>query len=198
LGLRAAAHLVHLRETLVERFERALLARHFVGLRRQRLERLAQLIGALVHHGQLLVLLQDAVHPRFRFSYRARQRAQPVIELIELLLVDGKTLDRGLQIFRQAAAFLVETRELAVPLFARGGGGRKLRRRFLGQLLHARHGLFGARHVLVAFVQLGNLHIHRPHHLVEAVGLDHGAFDGVFLGFEGLGLLRDVFGERIQ
>ena len=52
--------------------------------------------------------------------------------------------------------------------------------------------------MLAAFVQLRDLHVHRPHHLVEAIGFDDGAFDGVFLGLEGLGLLRDVFGKRVQ
>ena len=198
LGLRAAAHLVHLGEPLAERFERALLASHFVGLRHQRLERLAELVGALVHHRELLVLLQHAVHARFGFRHVARQPAQAVIELIEFLLVDAEALDGGLQVVREPAAFLVEARELTAEFLAHGRGRRQLRGGLLRQFLHPRHGVFGARHVLAAFVELGNLHVHRPHHLVEAVGLDHGAFDGVLLGLEGLGLLRDVFGEGVQ
>ena len=198
LRLRAAAHLVDLRQPLAERFERALLARHLVGLRVQRLERLAQLVGALVHRRQLLVLGEHAVHARFRFGDRARERAQPVIELIEFLLVDAEPFDRGLEVLRQRAAVLVEPGEVAAEFFAGGGRRRQLRGGFLRQLLHARDGVFGARDLLAAFVQLADLHVHRPDHLVEAIGFDDGALDGVLLRLEGLGLLRDVFGERVQ
>ena len=93
LRLGAPAHLVHLSEPLAERFERALLASHFVGLRHQGLERLAELIGVLVHRRQLLVLLQHAVHARFGFRHAGRQHPQPLIELIEFLLVDGEAFD---------------------------------------------------------------------------------------------------------
>ncbi len=66
------------------------------------------------------------------------------------------------------------------------------------ELLHARHGVFGEGHLLAAFVQLANLHVHRPDHLVEAIAFDHGALDRVLLRLEGLGLLRHVLGERVQ
>ena len=144
LRLRAAAHLVDLRQPFAQRFEGALLARHFVGLRHQRLERLAELVGALVHDRELLVLLQHAFHARFGFGHLARQRAQPVIELIEFLLVDGEAFDRRLQVLRQPAAVLLQARELARPFFASGRRGRELRGGVLRQLLHARHGVFGA------------------------------------------------------
>ncbi len=92
LRLRAAAELVDLRQSLAERFERALLPRHLVGLGHQGLERLAQLVGALVHRRQLLVLGEHAVHARFRFGHRAGQRPQAMVELIELLTIDRKAL----------------------------------------------------------------------------------------------------------
>ena len=48
------------------------------------------------------------------------------------------------------------------------------------------------------FVQLADLDVHRPDHLVDAVGLHDGMFDGLLLAFERLGLVRDVLGERVQ
>ena len=121
-----------------------------------------------------------------------------MIEGIEFLLVDRESLDRGLQILRQRTAVLVEPDELARELFARGRRRRQLRGGLLRQLLHPLDGFFGARHLLGAFVELGNLHVHRPHHFVQAIGFDDGAFDGVLLGFERLRLLRDVFGQGIE
>ena len=44
--------------------------------------------------------------------------------------------------------------------------------------------LLAPRGLLQAFIQLVDLHVHAPDHLVEAVGLDDGAFDGMLLPFE--------------
>src|SRR5262249_41244705 len=49
-----------------------------------------------------------------------------------------------------------------------------------------------------ALVELCDLHVHRPDHLVHAVGLNDGMFDGVLLAFERLRLVRHVLGERVQ
>ncbi len=194
----AAADLVDLRQALAERFEHALLARHLVGLRHQGLEVLAHRVGLGVHGRQQLVFREHAVHARFGFGDARRQAAQPVIEGVEFLLVDRQPLDRRPEVLGQHAAFLVEPGELARELLARRGGRRQFGMRLFGQLLHARHGVFGPRHLLAALVELGDLHVHRPHHLVEAVGLDDGALDGVLLGLERLGLLRDVLGEGVE
>ena len=66
------------------------------------------------------------------------------------------------------------------------------------KLFHAGEIVLGVRELLVTFVQLRNLGLHRPHHLVEAVGLDDGVIDGVFLAFERLRLVGDVLRERIE
>ena len=54
------------------------------------------------------------------------------------------------------------------------------------------------RRLLHALVQLADLHVHRPDHLVHAVGLDDGVLDGLLLAFERLGFVRDVLGERVE
>ena len=198
LGDGAAADLVDLRQALAERLEHALLAPHLVGLRHQGLEVLAHHVGLGVHGRQQLVFREHAVHARFRFGDAGRQAAQPVIEGVEFLLVDRQPLDRRAEVLGEHAAFLVEPRVLARELLARRRGRRQLGMRFFGQLLHARHRVFRARHLLAALVELGDLHVHRPHHFVEAVGLDDGALDGVLLGLERLGLLRDVFGQGVE
>ena len=167
-------------------------------MRQQGLELFAQFVRPLVHGRQGLVLAEHAIHAGLGLADRRRQAAEPVIERVEFPLVDRQPLDRGLQVFRQRAAFLVEHHKLARELLARGRRGGQLRARLLRELLHALNGFLGARDLLGALVQLGDLHIHGPHHFVEAVSLDDGAFDGVLLGFERLGLLRHVFGQGIE
>ena len=68
----------------------------------------------------------------------------------------------------------------------------------LRELLDPADRLFGLRGLLHALVQLRDLHVHRPHHLVDAVGLDDGVLDRLLLAFERLRLVRHVFGEGIE
>ena len=58
--------------------------------------------------------------------------------------------------------------------------------------------LVPARRLLQALVQLADLDVHAPDHLVEAVGFDDGAIDRVLLAFERLGLLRDVSARALS
>ena len=72
----------------------------------------------------------------------------------------------------------------------RGGFGR--------QLLGARERVVGARDLLHAFVQLAICDVHRPDHLVDAVGLHDGVLDRLLLALERLGFVRDVLGQRVE
>ena len=87
---------------------------------------------------------------------------------------------------------------LARELVLRLRGRIELARGLGRELLHAREVLFGARDLLVAFVQLRDLRVHRPHQLVQAVGFDDGVVDRVLLALERLGLVRDVLGQRVE
>ena len=49
-----------------------------------------------------------------------------------------------------------------------------------------------------ALVQLADLDLHRPHHLVHPVGLNEGVFDGWCLAFDHFGLERDALGKGIE
>ena len=59
-------------------------------------------------------------------------------------------------------------------------------RRVRGELLEPRQGLFGCRRLLHPFVQLADLHLHRPHHLVHSVGLNEGVLDRELLALDRL------------
>ncbi len=73
---------------------------------------------------------------------------------------------------------------------------------FLGrdprQLFHARERGFGLLHLRAARSELGNLRIHGPDHLVQARRFDDGVLDRVLLRLQRLGLVRHVFGKRVQ
>ena len=43
-----------------------------------------------------------------------------------------------------------------------------------------------------------DLHVHRPHHLIQTIGLDDGTVECLLLSLERVGLLRDVLGECIE
>ena len=71
-------------------------------------------------------------------------------------------------------------------------------RRVRRELLEPRKGLVGRRRMLHPFVQLADLHVHRPHHLVHSVGLNEGVLDRELLALDHFGLERDALGEGVE
>ena len=191
--------LVHLAQLLVQRVERQLLLRQIVGLREERVEALRQAIDLLGQRDEVLVLGRQRFHPRFGVAHRALEGSHALVERLELLLPDRQRAHFGpaaisssrgriaLQLGRLALDFLVQLRGGVHPL---RGVGR--------ELVDAADGLFGFRRLLHPFVQLGDLHVHGPDHLVDAIGLHHGVLDRLLLALERLRLARDVLGERVQ
>ena len=90
---RLLGELVHLAEPLVQRFEGELLAGQLVGLREQRVEPLGQQVELLRQIEQVLVLGAERVHSRLGVADRRLQRADALVEGLELLLADGQRVD---------------------------------------------------------------------------------------------------------
>ena len=78
------------------------------------------------------------------------------------------------------------------------GGFLDAHRRLVGELLDPRDGFFGLRRLFHALADLGNLRVHRPDHLVHAVGLHDSVLHGLLLAFERLRLPRHVLGQGVQ
>ena len=95
-------------------------------------------------------------------------------------------------------ALLLESRHVARELVFRFRRVIELTRGVADELFHARQHFFGARDLLGAFIELGDLRVHGPHHLIQAVRLDDSVVDGVLLAFERLRFMRDVFSQRVE
>ena len=78
------------------------------------------------------------------------------------------------------------------------GGGVHPLRGVGRQLVDADDRFLGFRGLLHPLVELADLDVHGPDHLVDAVGFDDGALDGLLLAFERLGLARDMLGKGVQ
>ena len=77
----------------MEPFERELPAGQLVGLREQLLEALRESFDPLSHGGKELLLFRERAHARLRAADRAVQDAQPLVDRLDLLLVDGERPD---------------------------------------------------------------------------------------------------------
>jgi hypothetical protein len=72
------------------------------------------------------------------------------------------------------------------------------RGRFLSELFRARDGLFGLRRLLHRLGQLGDLRVHLPDHLADAIDLDDCVLDRLLLALQRLRLVADVLRERVE
>ena len=198
LRIGALGQLVHLFEPGMQGLERFLFLVELVALREQLLVSLRERVDALVQLRDVLVFRGERFHAPFGFADRCLQHAQPLIEDFEFLLLDREPVDVPANRIVQRVPILLDARNLARELVLRLGGRVELADGFARQLLHAREVLFGARDLLVAFVQLGNLRVHRPDELVQSIGFDDGMVDCVLLALERFGLVRDVLGQRVE
>ncbi len=73
--------------------ERELLLGQVVGLREQRFEPLGEAVDLLRELDQVLVLRAERVHARFGVADAGLQRAQPLVERLELLLLHRQRVD---------------------------------------------------------------------------------------------------------
>ena len=78
------------------------------------------------------------------------------------------------------------------------GGRLELSAGFLRDFFDAPDDLFRSGCLFHPFVDLADLHIHRPDDFVHAVGLHDGVFDGLLLAFKRLSLSGDMLGKRVQ
>ncbi len=198
LPRRLLRQLVGLREALVERLERELLLGEVVGLDEQRLEALGQTVDLLRERDEVLVLGGERGHPRLRIADADRECLEALVERLELLFLQLHRVDLAADQIQERRCFFLQLAGVAFDFLTKLRGVLELRVGLVGDLLGARERVVGARDLLDAFVQLADLDVHRPDHLVDAVGLDHGVLDRVLLALERLGFVRDVFGQRIQ
>ena len=190
--------LVHLSQLLVQRVERQLLLRQIVGLREEGIEALRQAIDLLAQRDEVLVLGRKRFHPRFGVAHRALQGSHPLVERIEFLLPHRQRTHFGPEDLEERGRILLQLGRLALDFLVQLRGDLHPQRRVGRKLVDAADGLFGFRRLLHPFVQLGDLHVHGPDHLVDAIGLHHGVLDRLLLAVERLRLARDVLGERVQ
>ena len=87
---------------------------------------------------------------------------------------------------------------VALRLLLRLGRRLQLDAGFLGDLLDPADRFFRLRRLLHALGELGDLDVHRPDHLVDAVRLDDGVLDRLLLALDRLALAGDVLGERVE
>src|SRR5258705_6399819 len=177
----ALRQLVDLREPLLGRLEGLLLPGQLVGVPGQRLEFLAERVGLLIEQREVLFLRAEGVDAVLRFAHRRLQGAQPLVERLELLLLERELLEVRAQHVHEGAAVLLEPGRLAPELVADLRRGVDLRVGLGHELLDSLERFLAARRLLQPFVQLPNLDVHAPDQLVEAVGLDDRALDGVLL-----------------
>ena len=182
----------------MQRVERQLLLRQIVGLREERVEALREAIDLLGQRNEVLVLGRQRFHPRLGVAHRALQRPHALVERIELLLPDRQRAHFGPERLEQRGRIALQLRRLALDFLVQIRRGVHPLRGVGRELVDAADGLFGFRRLLHPFVQLGDLHVHRPDHLVDAIGLHHGVLDRLLLAFERLRLARDVLGECVQ
>ena len=190
--------LVDLAERFLQPVERGLLPLQVVGVGVERLHLLAELIDALGHRRGQPVADGEPFHPLFRLADRRLQRLDPLVERVELLALDRELVAVGADEVGQRRAVLFELAEIPRERVARLCPQVPLRRHFARELLDAIDQLLGPRRLARSLVQLVDLDLHRPDHLVQPVGLDDGVLDGVLLVVERLDLLRDVLGERVE
>ena len=198
LPRRLLGHLVHLAEPFVQRLERELFLGQVVGLREQRLEAFGERVDLLRQRDRVLVLRREPIHARLGVADSGRERARAFVERLELLLLDTERVHLSAHRFEQQAGILGELARLALGLLAGFTRGLELGAGVLSEFLDAADRLFGLRRLLHPLVELADLGVHRPDHLVDAVGLHDRMLDGVLLAVECLGLQRHVLGKRVQ
>ena len=195
---RALREISDVREPLVEGLQAALFLGQLVRLVYQRLEVLAERIGPLIERRQVTLLRGERLHPAFGLFDRALQHAEPLVERLERLLLERELLDVRAHHVHERATVLLHPRRLAVELVAHLRGCLEPGAGFLDNLLDPRHRLLAARGLFHALVQVADLDVHVPDHLVQAVRLHDRAIDRVPLPFQRLGLLSDVLGQRVE
>ena len=189
---------VDVAEPLVERLERELLLRQVVGRHEQRLDALGHAVDLLGQLDEALVPGGQRFHARLGVADAGVQRPQAQVERLELLLLQRERVHLAADGVEQRSRFLLQLAGLVLGLDLQLGGGLELGVGLGGQLLGARERVVCPRNLLHALVQLADLHVHRPDHLVHAVGLHDGVLDRLLLRVERLGLVRDVLGERVE
>jgi hypothetical protein len=143
--------------------------------------------------------LNAPCRPRSRWSKASNSFfSSPSRSAFDLRYSTSEPLDVRANRLGERRRVLLHPPDLAGELVLGLRRGVELPGRVLGQVLDPRQHLLGPGDLLVAFRELLDLHVHRPHQLVEPVGLDHGVFDGVLLAVERLGLVRHVLGQRVE
>src|SRR5205814_450803 len=189
---------VDLAETVVQRVERQLLLRQLLALREQRLEALGEAVDLLRELDEALVLRGEPVHARLGVAHAALQRPHPLVERLELLLLEAERVYVRADRLEEDVGVLLQLRRLVVGFLPHPRRRLELRVGLGRELFGARQRVVGARHLLHAFVQLRDLDVHRPDHLVDAIRLHDRVLDGLLLAVERLRLVRDVLGERVE
>jgi hypothetical protein len=190
--------LVHLVELLVQRVERELLLRQLVALHEERLEALREAIDLLGEDDEALVLGGERLHPCLCIGDRALERAHALVERLELPLSDGQRAHLGAKRLEQRRRVALHLRSLALHFVIELGGGVHPLRRVRREPVDADDRFLGFRRLLHPLVELADLDVHRPDHLVDAIGFDDGTLHRLLLAFERFGLARDVLGEDVQ
>ena len=164
----------------------------------QALERLAQTIDALAERRQVPLAGAQRLDPALGLAHRRLQHTHPLLIDLKALVLLPDPIERGAHLIHQRPPVLLESRGLAGHLVPHLGGALRPGGHVLDELFDARHHLLAAGGFLEPFVQLADLHVHRPDHLVEPVRLHRGPVDRVFLALQRFGLLRDMLGQRVE
>ena len=164
----------------------------------ERFEPLGETVDFLGQRDKVLVLRRERFHSRLRVADRALQRAQPLVERLEFLFLEGQGVELCANRFEKNRRLFLQLGGLASHFRVELGGGVHALLGLLGQLLDPRDRLIRFGRLLQSLVQLAHLHIHRPDHLVHPIGLDHGVLDRLLLAFERFGFVRDVLGKGID
>ena len=187
-----------LRQPLADRLQIHLLGGELLRPGQQSLELLAQTIDARAERRQVPLAGAQRLETALGLTHRRLQHTHPLLIDLEALLLLPDPIERGAHLIHQRPPVLLESRGLAGHLVPHLGSALRLGGRVLDELLDARHRLLAAGCFLEPFMQLADLHVHRPDHLVEPVRLHRGPVDRVFLALQRFGLLRDMLGQRVE
>ncbi len=126
------------------------------------------------------------------------QGLDALVERAELTAFDFDPVDMGANDVGERGARLLELLDLAGELISRAHAGIELGGDVAGDFLDSVDRFLDVVGMPGGVIQLLDLDLHVPDHLVQPVRFDNGALDDVFLVLEHLDLLRHVLGERIQ
>ena len=126
------------------------------------------------------------------------QRLDPLIECVEPFPFRRQTLQVPAHEVAQLRPILFELRHVLGKVCPTLERRLELRAAFLSDLLDPLNDLVSLRGLPRPLVELRDLNIHVPDHLIESVRLDHRMLDRMLLVVEHADLLRDVLRERVQ